>query len=81
MRYENGLVRQPKSSSGRARGGLLIVTAICCVFASAWPSTVWAQDTEATLPAELRPLEIARPALPEEAAAKVADLQTPQPAG
>ncbi len=89
-------MRQPGSSSGRARGGLRIATAICCVLAWALPSTVWAQDAAApqppgkkelrldlpawnpdpaTLPAELRPLDIVRPALPEDAAAEVEDLE------
>ena len=76
MRHENCLVLQQKSSSRRARGGLLIATAIWCAFYGAMPSTVWAQDAAAPeLPAELQPLDIVRPALPEDAAAVVADLE------
>ena len=62
MRQENGLVRQPGSSSGVGRGGLLIATAICCVSAWASPSTVCAREALATLP--------------EDAAAEVAELET-----
>ena len=77
MRHENGLLRQPGSSCGRGWGGLLAAAAICCPLAWAWPSTVCAQDVAAPeLPAELRPLDIVRPTLAEDAAADVADLET-----
>ncbi len=78
MRHENGLVRQPGSSSGRVRGGLLIgtVTAICCLVARALPSTVCAQDAPATLPADLRPLDIVRPLMRRSALIRAASRQS-----